>query len=442
MERLNSTRIRTSCVRTGGLTLGAAMAAALLVSCAGQGSVASSGAPAAATADAGDRGIDRAEQRVAKSPRDAAGRAALAQAYLAAGRFESAATTFEDAIALGDDNAQTALGAALAYIGGGRDAEALAVLQRVQDKLPATDFGLAVALAGQPATGVSILTEAVRGGVATPKARQNLAYAYALDGRWREARLIASQDLTGDQLEARLNEWSASAAPAQGRQRIAALIGAPLRDDAGQPATLALNPATDGAQLAMAEMPAPVAAASEPMPAAAPVGELPPVQAGESFWGASQPEDAVPASASTPAPRPATAVAVAARSLPVPAFAPAHADPAPAARRAAAPARVVASQPRRVAGATTHLVQLGSFRTMDGAKRAWAIFQSKNPSLKDHALRITEAQVNGQRYYRVAAEGFDRDAAQSLCSTVRAGGSPCLAYSDRSPLPGAKLASR
>ncbi|WP_395331542.1 tetratricopeptide repeat protein [Novosphingobium sp. BL-8H] len=435
MERLNSSRTRTV-----GLTVGAAMAAALLVSCASHGPVASSGAPATASADAGDKGIARAEQRVAKSPRDAAGRTALAQAYLAAGRFDSAATTFEDAISLGDQNPHTALGAALAYIGAGRNAEALAVLERVQDKLPASDFGLAVALAGQPATGVSILTDLVRGGEATPKARQNLAYAYALDGRWREARLIASQDLSGDQLDARLNEWASSAAPAQGRERIAALIGAPLRGDAGQPAMLALNPTTDGAQLAAAEVPAPAAdvpaAATTPAPVqvAAAGGELPAVQSGESFWGSSQPEEAAPTPVA--APRPATTVA--ARSLPKPAFA-----QAPAARRAAAPARVATvAQPKRAAGDTTHLVQLGSFRSMDGAKRAWAIFQAKNPKLKDHTLRITEAQVNGQRYYRVAAEGFDRDGAQSLCSTVRQGGSACLAYSERSPLPGAKLASR
>lgn len=432
MERLNSTRTRTA-----GLALGAAMAAALLVSCAGQSSVASSGTAAVAAGEQGDVQIARAEQRVAKSPRDARARTALAQVYLTAGRFDSAATTFEDAISLGDDNPQTALRAALAYAGAGRNEEAMAVLQRVQAQLPGSDFGLAVALAGQPATGVSILTDVVRGGEATPKARQNLAYAYALDGRWREARLIASQDLTGDQLDARLNEWAANAAPTQGRERIASLIGAPLRGDPGQPAMLALNPSTDGTQVAAAEATAPEAAAPTPAPApvqvAAAGGELPAVQAGESFWGANQPEEASPAPAA--APRPAASVAAAFRNLPKPTFAPAHVAEAPAARR-------TASQPTRVAGGTTHLVQLGSFRTMDGAKRAWAIFQTKNPKLKDHALRITEAQVNGQRYYRVAAEGFDRGSAESLCSTVRKGGSPCLAYSDRSPLPGAKLASR
>ncbi|WP_395390803.1 tetratricopeptide repeat protein [Novosphingobium sp. BL-8A] len=439
MERHNTSRTRASYVRTGGLALGAAMAAALLVSCAGHTSVASSGAAAvAATGEQNDVAVARAEQRVAKSSRDVRARTALAQAYLSAGRFDSAATTFEDAISLGDTDPHTALGAALAYIGAGRNAEAQAVLQRVQDKLPASDYGLAVALAGDPAAGVTILTDVVRGGEATPKARQNLAYAYALDGRWSEARLIASQDLAGDQLEARLHEWAANVAPTQGRERIAALLGAPLRGDAGQPAMLALNQPAESAQLAVADVPAPAAA-----PATAPAGELPAVQSGESFWGANQPDEAAPAPvpAAVPAPAPRVVAAVA-EAAPVKHFVPAPAaQQNPAARRVAA--AVPASRQKAVSSPpATHLVQLGSFRTMDGAKRAWVLFQTKNPKLKDHALRITEAQVNGQRYYRVAALGFDRDSAESLCTSVRKGGAACLAYAENRSQPGAMLASR
>lgn len=415
MERLNSSRARAV-----GLGLGAAMAAALLVSCASHAPLASAGAPVSAEPQ-GDKDLARAEQRVAKSPRDARARATLAQAYLTVGRFDSAATTFEDAISLGDQDPHTALGAALAYIGAGRNAEALAVLDRVQGQIAASDYGLAVALAGQPAIGVSVLTDAVRGGEATPKARQNLAYAYALDGRWSEARLIASQDLSGDALDTRLAEWAASANPGHGRERIAGLIGAPLRADSGQPAMLALNQPAEGAKLAVADVPAPAAASA---PAAD--AELPAVQSGETFWGANQPEEPAPAPVAAPAPR---MVAAAASVAPVRAF-------APVPKVAASRAKPAVAQP------TTHLVQLGSFRTMEGAKRAWSIFQARNPKLKDHGLRITEAQVNGQRYYRVAAEGFDRGSAESLCSTVRKGGSPCLAYAEHRALPGAMLASR
>jgi cell division protein FtsN len=107
----------------------------------------------------------------------------------------------------------------------------------------------------------------------------------------------------------------------------------------------------------------------------------------------------------------------------------------------ARPVRPVAAAKPQVAPAkalisATHLVQLGSFRTMDGAKRAWGIFQSRNPALRGHDLRITEAKVNGQTYYRVAAGGFDQRAAQSVCASVRQAGNPCLAYAQQRPLPG------
>lgn len=392
-------------LRHAGLAICTAMGAVLLVSCAGQAPFARAGS-SVAPGEPADKDLARAEQRVARSPRDASARAALAQAYLAAGRFDSAATTFEDAIALGDQNPRTGLSTALAYIGAGRGAEAMAVLQRFRNGIAASDYGLAVALAGQPALGVDVLTDVVRGGENTPKARQNLAYAYALDGRWREARLIASQDVPADQLDARLGEWAKAARADQSHARIAGLIGAPLRSDPGQPTMLALNAPAAAPQFAKAEVPAP-----------APEAELPPVQSGESFWGAYQPQDEAPApppaparAAVRPAPKPATPkVAVAARTLPVPA---------------------------KAAISGTHLVQLGSFRTMDGAKKAWGIFQSRNSALKGHDLRITEAKVNGLTYYRVAAGGFDQRTAQSVCSSVRKGGNPCLAYAQQRPLPG------
>jgi Flp pilus assembly protein TadD len=397
-------------LRHAGLALCTAMGAVLLVSCAGQAPFARSGAPASSVGVV-EKDILRAEQRVARSPRDASARAALAQGYLAAGRFDSAATTFEDAISLGDQSPRTGLSTALAYIGAGREAEAMAVLRRFQNRIPGSDYGLAVALAGSPAIGVDILTNVVRGGENTPKARQNLAYAYALDGRWREARLIASQDVPADQLDARLSDWASAARPDQSRARIAGLIGAPLRSDPGQPIMLALNPAPTAPQMAKAETRAPAAEA-----------ELPPVQTGESFWGVNQPQD------EQPVPPPASVRKAAVLPLPKPAL------PRPSLSKAAPAPRTQAPSSKGISG--THLVQLGAFRTIDGAKKAWGIFQSRNPALKGHDLRISEAKVNGLTYYRVAAGGFDQRTAQSVCSALKQGGNPCFAYAQQRPLPG------
>ena len=54
-----------------------------------------------------DKAISLAEAVVAASPRDPAYRTLLGNAYLRAGRFDSAVTTFDDAMELGDNSART-----------------------------------------------------------------------------------------------------------------------------------------------------------------------------------------------------------------------------------------------------------------------------------------------------------------------------------------------
>jgi Flp pilus assembly protein TadD len=417
-------RHTSNTTRNAGFTLCSAMVAALLAGCAGQPTVAS--ADSAQVADAqsvgqgegiSDAGLAKIEARVAQSPKNAALRAQLAQGYLAAGRFESAATTFEDALSLGDQTPRTGLSLALSYIGSGRNAEALGVLTHWRAQLPASDYGLGIALAGQPADAVTVLSEALRGGQNTPKMRQNLAYAYALDGRWAEARVIASQDVPADQLDARLGEWGSRARPEFGQARVAGLLGAPLRTDPGQPVALALADAQH----------APRMAAAEP----APTTELPAVAPSEM---AVAPEPAAPAFAAAPASASAPALAFAAAPT-------VQETPRSSIERAFDGSLARVQQPRAAPGQAAsqgkHVVQLGSFSTMDGAKRAWAIYQRRDASLHGHSLRITEAEVRGRRYFRVAAVGFERGRAASLCSTVKQRGGECFAYESGRPLPGA-----
>lgn len=431
MQRIGSS------ARTAGFTLCSAMVAALLAGCAGHAPVANAGGATVASADGqseavADRALAKAEARVARSASNAVARADLAQLYLAAGRFDSAATTFEDAVSLGDKNPRTGLSLALAYIGSGRSAQALGVLTQWQGQIPAGDFGLAVALAGRPGDAVAVLTDALRGGEASAKVRQNLAYAYALDGRWAEARVIAAQDVPADQLDARLQEWASHARPEQTQVRVAGLLGTPMRGDPGQPAALALHSADHAPRMAVVEA---------PVVAAEPTAELPPVQTGESFWGTGQPAvaDAAPATA-----LPAAYEAPSPVEVPTKAPRPARTTVERAFEKFAKP-----EKPRAAKGSVAsaapgrHLVQLGSFTTKEGAQRAWGIYQKRDPRLRDHALRITEAQVNGRRYFRVAAEGFDKALAQTICSTAKQGGGGCLAYADGSkPTPRAQVATR
>lgn len=423
-----------------------ALAAGLVAGAAVADPFSGNGSEAVAKAEYSDNKVlAKAEKAVVRDPQNIALRAELASAYLGAGRFDSAITTYEDAIALGDASPRTALSLALAYAGTGRNADAKALLDQWRDSIPASDFGLAVALAGDTGRGVSILSDQLRGDNANAKLRQNLAYAYALDGRWREARVMAAQDLPANLLDARISEWAMQGRPEDYQKRVAGMIGAPVIADAGQPAFLALNGAAPEARPAMA-------VADLPAPAPVRDSELPPVDSGESFWGF---ETREPASllapvekyaAAPPSPQPA------ARSMPAEtpaakafgeAFAASDTGPDFISRPVvqAIPERKVEKSRLAIARLpstdSTHLVQLGSFSSRENAERAWKIYQRRYPSLAGRDLQITEAVVRGKRYWRVAAAGFDRSSARSMCSSVKGRGHGCIAYHQGSPLPGA-----
>lgn len=423
------------------LLAGAATVVALTAGCAGSSAPKSASAKPSRPATRSDQAVARAELAVQREPRSAAARAALGQVYLAAGRFQSATTALDDAMALGDNSGRTALALALAKIGSGHQREAVALLDDWRNEIPAGDLGLALALAGDSGRGVTILADAVRNGESTPKLRQNLAYAYALDGRWSEARLMAAQDVPAAELDQRLAVWALSALPDRNQDRVAGLIGAPLRTDPGQPRALALNMDTPAEQLAVQSAPAPVvptAAAPAAAPVtAAPASELPPVAPAaapsvleQNLVAQAQPVPARPMRHATPRPSVATAFADTA-SLPAP--------------RAHAAVRAVPLAQPRVASATvkianggTHLVQLGSFASPQGARRAWGIFVKRSPALGAYRMTVTAATVNGRQFWRVAAAGLvGRDAAVGLCSQVKAHGGACFAYAApvRSPLP-------
>jgi Flp pilus assembly protein TadD len=390
-----------------------------------------------------EKAISLAEGLVAANPREASYRALLGQAYLRAGRFESAAQSLNDAMKLGDNSAKTALSLALANAGAGKNREAVAILDDWRDAIPAADLGLAYALAGESNRGVAILSDALRGGDNTPKLRQNLAYAYALDGRWREARVMAAQDVPADKLDARISDWAHKAKPEDGRMRVASLIGAPVRADGGMPAQLALGANSDQEQLA-----AETAAQRLPAPAVAVAanGELPAVTENPAELAQYQPV-AAPASLPEPA-------AVQPAPAPVPAqqtFAstfgePAVAAPSPKAKvkkpvrvAVAAPAAAPAAhkpglRPRRAAApvigkGASHAIQLGSFSSEQGARRAWGYYAKRNPELRNFKMKITPATVRGKSFWRVAATGLDSNGAGGLCSKVKTRGGVCFAYS-------------
>lgn len=423
-------RNRQDSSRTIRFAIAGALATALAAGCAGSSHLAKAGAhasqPGGKAVRKADRSVAEAEAAVLRNPRDVAARVALGGAYLEAGRFESATTTFQDAIALGDNTGSTALRLALAQIGTGRVREAVVILDMHREAIPAGDLGLALALAGDTARGVDVLTDALRAGDNTPKLRQNLAYAFALDGRWADARAMTAMDVPADLVDARLGSWAVTSRPEDSNRRVAGLLGAPVRSDEGQPVELALGgdrPA-EGAPVEFAAV------------APAPAGELPAVDVAANdpsreFVIADEAPVAAPAfdAAFAEAPRSAPRASPVASSP-----APRHSTPKAAARAAFAPKPLFATKPLR---SGSHSVQLGSFSSPQKAQQATKLLRARYPELKNFALTVTPVVVRGKNFWRVAAAGFNQASALGACSAVRTRGGACIAYSTYRPLPGA-----
>ncbi|MBX7539875.1 tetratricopeptide repeat protein [Qipengyuania sphaerica] len=428
MKTRNTTLIR--------LAVSTALATTALAGCTGK--VAPTAAHSAGKAETAlakgkaDKAVTHAEAAVLATPRDAYTRTLLGNAYLEAGRFASAAQTFEDAIQLGDNSPRTAVSLALAYTGMGDRAAAIYTLEKHEAAIDEADFGLAIALAGQPQRGVHVLSNAIRSGNNTAKTRQNLAYAYAMSGQWREARLMVAEDVPADKVGERMSEWGALAQPELYRHRVANLLKVDIVADQGQPAQLALsnNPSTQMLaaenidELPQVEEPVVEFAVADEEPSA-PIervvfddpfinerGDIAESDAPRAVIVAALPEETTPAA--KPAPRVAQAPVAAAK-------------PAPK----AAPA------PRLNLASGDYNIQLGSYFSMEDALEGWRQFQVMYPELADAERVISKARVNGKLYFRVAAANYAKDSASAMCSSVKGKGGGCIAYAQSNPLPGA-----
>ena len=456
--------------RIGRFGVSTALAAVLLAGCAANPAPRAdvSAAEAAQALAMGERSeaIVHAEAAVAADPYSGAFRTLLGNAYLDAGRFASAEMAYSEAMELGENSPRVALSLALSLSAQAKYYEANALLNAWEGMIAPADIGLAYTLAGQPQRGIHIMTNAIRAGENTVKMRQNLAYAYAADGRWRDARVMVSQDVPAGEVGARMAEWASMAQAEAYQHRIASLLQVPVAPhDPGRPVHLALanNPTPDQlAAQAVEEAPVELAALEAPAPqpvraATAPVmAELPPV---------SEPAPRYASLAEAPAPKTSAERQAAAEQREAfdaefaAAFAPTDpvretlasvttdtvryiSDPVvqnvPATKRSAsaAPRPVVANSSNSSDG--THLVQLGSFLSERAAIRAWDVYQSRYPELAAHQMVITEAVVNGRRYFRVSAAGYDRSASRAMCNRVnRNGGDGCISWAAAQPLPGA-----
>ena len=372
--------------------------------------------------------VSLAERAVDNSPRDAGFRALLGNCYLASGRFASAESAFRDSLSLVASQPQIVLKLALVQIAQGKNEEAKSLLAMAQSVLDPADTGLALALAGDPQSAIGVLEPAARAVGADARVRQNLALAYAFAGDWGQARTVAAQDVPGDQLDGRIQQWMTLAKPARASDQVAAFIGIqPVAGDPGQPVRLALNKDEVTRQAAAQPVEVPQAAAAE-LSSVATV-ELPPA--------AAEPV-AVAEAAAMPAPE------LVAASEPAPVALAAY-EPSPAeevspirqARPALSPAAVRLSEPpaklRRAGlskartGKSRAVVQLGAFSSRDRVELAWSRATSKYSVLRGYTPVSARFDSGKGTVYRLSVKGFasDRDA-KLLCESLKRSGRACF----------------
>lgn len=372
-----------------------------------------------------DRALTFAELAVEADMQNRDYRALLARIYMAQGRFASAERTLTDVMELGQVDPRTVVSLALVRIAQGDVNSAVSLLDANRSLVPASDYGLTLALAGDTGRAVEVLTDAIRTDNGSARTRQNLALAYALDGRWREARLMAVQDMSQDKVNERIAEWAQYARPNAYQARVAGLLNVTPRDDAGQPVRLALNSSPIGIAAVQPEVMPELAVASAPVSELAAVGPAP--VADSVGFAAVETEikiaDVAPSVlAEAPLIKAQAGPSKEAVSAPV-------ASVTPVVPVKLALADVPSAAPQKVPG--SHLVQLGAFSSVAAAERAWNLYSKKFGVLNGFASASSKFTVNGKTLVRLAASGFGNQAtANTACQQIKTMGGVCLVRSN------------
>ena len=372
--------------------------------------------------------VSYAEQAAEASPSESAVRTLLGNAYFASGRFASAEGAYRDSLSLAPNQPQVVLKLALVQIAQGRNSEAIAVLNAARNAVDPSDYGLALALAGQPADAVAFLTEHARRPDADAQTRQNLALALALTGDWTNARIVASQDLSPDLVDARIAQWMTFTKPNSASSQVAALVGVtPDASDPGQPVGLALTSSAPTQALAQAQ---PVYAApvqvAEAAPLPAPIETINVAPASQPvFAEASVPAPVAISAADMLAPEPALVAPVAAKK--------AKAKPAPMLRASAKSGNKIPVQTaalKRATGNSGVVVQLGAYGSAERVGYAWDRAAKRFASLQAYTPMSAKFASSKGTVYRLSVKGFDSvREAQALCSALRKAGGNCFVRS-------------
>ncbi len=384
-----------------------------------------------------DKSVAFAEKAVEADFRNSSYRSILARGYIAQGRYVSAERTLQDVLDLGQSDPRTVISMALLRTSQGKTDSAISLLNSYRDILPAGDYGLALAVSGDTQKAVASLVESVKNSN-TSRVRQNLAMAYALNGQWREARIMASQDLTGTQVNENITKWAQLARPDAYQERVATLLGTKPIQDAGQPVRLALNsrgnPDVNLASLAGNDQ----ELASEDQELAA-IGPAP-VSLTDKIFGAKEDDVkvAVPAVQSTNIPASSADVStpsadrfivdkpsnvIKAPVQPVKVAVKKPAQVAKPAKLALAPQKTAA----RNISKNSYMVQLGAFSSVKNANAAWGRLTEEFNVLEPFRSTNTAVNSKGRTLYRLSAMGFaNKEAAVSICDRIKSKGGNCI----------------
>lgn len=392
------------------------------------------------------RAVEQAEAAVTLSPRDAAKRALLGQAYLIAGRFGSARAAFRDSLALDPAQPRVMLNLALSEVATGDARMAHDRLTNLAGQLPAGDLGLAYALTGDTGRATDLLETAARSENADGRVRQNLALAYALAGRWAEARATAAQDLPADQINRRMLEWAMLAQPRTSWDQLAGVLAVKPHFDPGQPVALALAPLAAPTPVMPQAAPAALAVVT-PAAAAAPQVDIARIEPAPAPVAAAEPP-AVAAAAPVPVARFDAPETTEYAAAPQPRATPAVLTPAVAATPKVAPPPLIAApqQPIKVAyvapvratpavaqpavhqGHGNYVVQLGAYSAAARVETAWNRIAQRVRMVADYTPSSSSFELEQVgTVYRLSLAGFaTRADAVDVCERVRAGGGECF----------------
>lgn len=370
--------------------------------------------------------IDLAERAVEHSPDDAGFRGLLGNAYFAAGRFSSAQAAYKDSLTLNSNQPQVILKLALVETALGRKGEAVDFLHAGHSVLDPSNYGLALALAGETDEAIQVLDSAARQPGADATVRQNLALAHALAGDWTEAKTIAAQDVPADQLDSRIHQWMQLASPKSPAYEVATLVGVtPAATDAGEPVRIALRKTDTMMAAAAPSRPAPVAVAA-PAPVAAPqvaaVSAPIPAPTMEPAVVTLPAAKAVVAEAASLVSAPLAALSTAAHkaAAEVAAFLPAKAAPAPKPKA------------RRLAAAFRHgnpnvVMQIGAYGSAQQVNAGWSRLTQRYPALRAYLPLRAKFDSPKGTFWRLSVQGFGNEReAIARCQALKGHGGHCF----------------